>query len=74
MVYSVYPGASHNRFEHGIGTSHLCGLMLKTLKDLHENEYKDEEGLITDKEILCVQIAGLCHDLGHGPFSHTFER
>ena len=48
--------------------------MLKTLKDLHENEYKDEEGLITDKEILCVQIAGLCHDLGHGPFSHTFER
>jgi len=74
MVYHVYPGASHNRFEHGIGTSHLSGLMLKTLKDLHEKEYKDEEVLITDKDILCVQVAGLCHDLGHGPFSHTFEK
>ncbi|XP_057289814.1 deoxynucleoside triphosphate triphosphohydrolase SAMHD1-like [Hydractinia symbiolongicarpus] len=70
--YWVFPGACHNRFEHCIGTSYLCGLMLETLKELHNTEY-DNAVEITETEILCVKIAGLCHDLGHGPFSHTFD-
>lgn len=64
--YWIFPGACHNRFEHSIGTSHLCGKMLKTLQEQHND-------LITQKDILCVEIAGLCHDLGHGPFSHVFD-
>lgn len=29
---------------------------------------------IDEKDILCLYVAGLCHDLGHGPFSHTWEK
>ena len=68
ICYWVFPGASHNRFEHCLGTSHLCGKMIDTLRDLHRGEFE-----ITEKESLCVKIAGLCHDLGHGPFSHFFD-
>ncbi|KAK3514759.1 hypothetical protein QTP70_029796 [Hemibagrus guttatus] len=79
--YFVFPGASHNRFEHSIGVAHLAGELVRSLKaqestiiDKGENKKTDEEkSKINDKDVLCVQIAGLCHDLGHGPFSHTFE-
>ncbi|KAF7979517.1 hypothetical protein HWV62_42088 [Athelia sp. TMB] len=65
--YYVWPGASHNRFEHCLGVAHLARLMAEHLK-----KAQPELG-ISDRDVQCVQLAGLCHDLGHGPWSHVWD-
>jgi len=64
-AYYVFPGASHNRFEHSLGTSHLASNVYETLTRSTRSLKWDAE----DK--LCVQLAGLCHDLGHSVFARV---
>jgi HD superfamily phosphohydrolase len=61
----VYPGANHTRFEHAIGAAYLMQEAINVLR------HKEVE--ITEDEFTASIIAILCHDLGHGPFSHALE-
>jgi len=75
VAYMVYPGADHTRFQHSLGVMHLSGLFAESLLSYIE-AYADKEILEGyDKSLLieAVRIAGLLHDLGHGPYSHAFE-
>jgi uncharacterized protein len=62
--YLVYPGATHTRFEHVIGTMHVAGLTA----DVLAGESEMNPDLVQE-----VRIAALLHDVGHGPFSHMYE-
>ena len=67
MASYVFPTGTHKRFEHSIGTAYLALKVAKKLK-------KEQPELnIDQRDIQCVAIAGLCHDLGHGPYSHLFD-
>jgi HD superfamily phosphohydrolase len=50
-----------------LGVAHLAEKLVTEIKK--NQSYLD----ITPTDILCVKVAGLCHDLGHGPFSHVFD-
>src|ERR1019366_9159632 len=66
-AFLVYPGATHSRFEHGLGAYHLARRALATL-----DERGDLDG-VDDRECLAVRLAALLHDIGHSPFSHALE-
>ncbi|MFH0987098.1 MAG: HD domain-containing protein [Candidatus Micrarchaeota archaeon] len=56
----VYPGANHTRLEHSLGVSTVATQIAEKLE-------------VPEQEKNLVQAAGLLHDLGHTPFSHTLE-
>ena len=60
LISLIYPGATHTRFEHCVGTMNLG------------SKLAEELGLTSD-EIELIRASGLLHDIGHGPFSHVSE-
>lgn len=63
IAYMVYPGATHTRFEHSLGTMHLAAQIFDQIAQDEDRPYW--------RQIL--RLAALCHDLGHLPFSHVAE-
>lgn len=62
-----YPGAEHTRFAHSLGAYHL---MKRVLAYLQERNLID----LSPEDAVMAQSAALLHDIGHGPFSHLFEK
>ena len=63
--FQVYPTAEHSRFSHSLGVYEIVRRMVTEVKSLCIE--------LTEYEKVCVMLAGLLHDVGHGPFSHAFE-
>ena len=66
-AFLVYPGATHSRFEHALGTYHLTKLALSALAE------RGELSQVAEEDQLAVRLAALLHDIGHYPFSHALE-
>jgi HD superfamily phosphohydrolase len=72
----VYPGANHTRFEHCMGTMHLASLFLKIQRDNKIAAFGASglESELEKDDLDEIVVAGLLHDIGHGPFSHATEK
>ena len=66
-AFLVYPGATHTRFEHALGTYHLARRAVAALEE------RGEADRLTINERAQVRLAALLHDVGHYPFSHALE-
>ncbi|HJR43801.1 MAG TPA: HD domain-containing protein [Gemmatimonadaceae bacterium] len=67
LAYLVYPGASHSRFEHALGTYHLARRTLALLDE------RGELSRVDATECAVIRSAALLHDVGHYPYSHALE-
>ncbi len=65
----LFPGAAHNRWLHSIGVMHLAGLAFDAV-------FGDADWLgADDRQRLrqTLRLAGMLHDVGHAPLSHSSE-
>ena len=61
-----YPSATHSRFMHSLGASHVANRLTSELNKKHPQ-------ILTEDDITLCSLTALIHDIGHGPFSHMFE-
>lgn len=62
----VFPGADYSRFAHCIGVCHVTGRILEAVS-------ADDPDL-DPEQLQLYRLAGLLHDIGHYPYSHSFEQ
>ncbi len=61
LLYHAFPSAKHDRFSHSLGTFHVMSQVVEN------NNFNEEDSYH-------LKAAALLHDIGHGPYSHLWER
>ena len=64
----VYPGAVHTRFSHSLGVAHVAEVFVTEILKKLAVRIDDIE-----RYVVLMRLIALLHDIGHGPYSHTFE-
>lgn len=65
-TYLTFHGAEHSRFSHSLGVYEI-------VRRIIDDGFQGRPEWNEDERLLCL-CAALLHDLGHGPFSHSFEK
>lgn len=64
-TYLTFHGAEHSRFNHSLGVYEIVRRIIEV--------FQDRPFWSNNERLLCLSAA-LLHDVGHGPFSHSFEK
>lgn len=67
----AFPGATHSRFAHAIGSAFVMKRLISRLREC-EGDLPPSQRISSDRAREAM-AAALLHDIGHGPLSHLFE-
>ena len=71
LIDTIYPTATHTRFEHSIGVFRNCCLYINSLfNDKYNPLFRQ---LVNEEDLKAILFISLIHDLGHYPFAHEIE-
>jgi HD superfamily phosphohydrolase len=69
----LFPTAVHSRFSHSIGVMHVATRLFDAIFNIKDKDFERRvSGFSYLKKI--IRLSALMHDVGHGPFSHFFEK